>query len=409
MSILIQDLSKNFGDFLALDQVSLEIKTGSLVALVGSSGSGKSTLLRVIAGLDTPSKGRIWINGRDSTFLSIQEREIGFVFQNYALFKHMTVYENIAFGLDVRFLQPKTEFTENISRIPLKTKPKIQWNNMFPFLKKRFRGTSLKNSQSEALAFARFRVKTTKTLHPGGAHPLGLHLKKNAAVSGGASLKSLHPPIIPEGLAALGKKKPHGFFLTGCRKNLNFFNEVVKKKPVPRGNSPFGPRVFLTQRVQGKGRKELPPQPTENLNSEPKNTEMRNSGNVLTDISKANRVKELLQLIQLEKFADRYPNQLSGGQRQRVALARALAIEPKVLLLDEPFGALDIKVRKDLRNWLRRLHEQAPITTIFVTHDHQEALEVANEIVLFQKGRVEIVGNPQDVYKYLSKKKSFIT
>ncbi len=335
MSILIQDLSKNFGEFLALDQVSLEIKTGSLVALVGSSGSGKSTLLRVIAGLDTPSKGRIWINGRDSTFLSIQEREIGFVFQNYALFKHMTVYENIAFGLDVRFLQPKTEFTENISRIPLKTKPKIQWNNMFPFLKKRFRATSL---------------------------------KKN-----------------------------------------NFFNEVVKKKPVPRGDSPFGPKVFLTQRVQGKGGKELPPQPTENLNSESKNTEMRNSGNVLTDISKANRVKELLQLIQLEKFADRYPNQLSGGQRQRVALARALAIEPKVLLLDEPFGALDIKVRKDLRNWLRRLHEQAPITTIFVTHDHQEALEVANEIVLFQKGRVEIVGNPQDVYKYLSKKKSFIT
>ena len=400
MSILIQDLSKNFGDFLALDQVSLEIKTGSLVALVGSSGSGKSTLLRVIAGLDTPSKGRIWINGRDSTFLSIQEREIGFVFQNYALFKHMTVYENIAFGLDVRFLQPKTEFTENISRIPLKTKPKIQWNNMFPFLKKRFRGTSLKNSQSEALAFDRFGVKTTKTLHPGGAHPLGLHLKKNAA-----ALK-----LIPEGLAALGKKKPHGFFLTGCRKKNNFFNEVVKKKPVPRGNSPFGPRVFLTQRVQGKGLGgPALPQPTENLNSESKNTEMRNSGNVLTDISKANRVKELLQLIQLEKFADRYPNQLSGGQRQRVALARALAIEPKVLLLDEPFGALDIKVRKDLRNWLRRLHEQAPITTIFVTHDHQEALEVANEIVLFQKGRVEIVGNPQDVYKYLSKKKSFIT
>ena len=154
MSILIQDLSKNFGDFLALDQVSLEIKTGSLVALVGSSGSGKSTLLRVIAGLDTPSKGRVWINGRDSTFLSIQEREIGFVFQNYALFKHMTVYENIAFGLDVRFLQPKTEFTENISRIPLKTKPKIQWNNMFPFLKKPFRATSKKNSQSTYVLYA---------------------------------------------------------------------------------------------------------------------------------------------------------------------------------------------------------------------------------------------------------------
>ena len=225
MSILIENLSKRFGDFLALDHVSLEIKTGSLVALVGPSGSGKSTLLRIIAGLDFPDEGRIWLTGRDSTYLSIQEREIGFVFQNYALFKHMTVYENIAFGLDIRFA----------------------------------------------------------TSH------------------------------------------------------------IIQ-----------------------------------------------------------NRVKQLLQLIQLEKFADRYPNQLSGGQRQRVALARALAIEPKVLLLDEPFGALDIKVRKDLRNWLRRLHEQVPITTIFVTHDHQEALEVANEIVLFQQGRIEQLGNPQDIYKQLN-------
>ena len=225
MSILIENLSKKFGTFSALNHINLEIKTGSLVALLGPSGSGKSTLLRIIAGLDTPSQGRIWFTGRDSNFLSIQEREIGFVFQNYALFKHMTVKENIAFGLDIR---------------------------------------------------------------------------------------STSPLIISD------------------------------------------------------------------------------------------RVKELLKLIQLEKFADRYPSQLSGGQRQRVALARALAIEPNVLLLDEPFGALDIKVRKDLRNWLRRLHEQVPMTTIFVTHDHQEALEVANEIVLFQQGEIEILGNPQDVYKYLT-------
>ena len=221
MSILVEDLSKNFGTFKALDHVNLEIKTGSLVALVGPSGSGKSTLLRVIAGLDEPNSGRIWLSGKNATYLSIQEREIGFVFQNYALFKHMTVYENIAFGLDIR--------------------------------------------------------------------------------------------------------------------NIDFF-------------------------------------------------------------AISNRVKQLLQLIQLEKFSDRYPNQLSGGQRQRVALARALAIEPKVLLLDEPFGALDVKVRKDLRNWLRNLHEQVPVTTVFVTHDHQEAMEVANEIVVFQKGCVEQIGKPQDVY-----------
>lgn len=224
MSILIENLSKKFGTFQALDHINLEIKTGSLVALVGPSGSGKSTLLRIIAGLDYPDKGRVWLAGRDATFLSIQEREIGFVFQNYALFKHMTVYENIAFGLDIRSTD---------------------------------------------------------------------------------------------------------------------------------------------------------------------------------SITISNRVNQLLQLIQLEKFTIRYPNQLSGGQRQRVALARALAIEPKVLLLDEPFGALDVKVRKELRNWLRRLHEEVPVTTIFVTHDHQEALEVANEIVVFEKGRIHQLGNPQDIYQQL--------
>lgn len=266
MSILIENLSKQFGDFIALDHVNLEIKTGSLVALVGPSGSGKSTLLRIIAGLDTPNQGRIWLTGRDSTFLSIQEREIGFVFQNYALFKHMTVYENIAFGLDVRNNQH------------FKTKIASKAN--------------LSQSNSRELSSS-----ATRTSH----------------------------------------------WLT----------------------NPFTPQRYKQEKIK-------------------------------------NRVFQLLQLIQLEKFADRYPNQLSGGQRQRVALARALAIEPKVLLLDEPFGALDVKVRKDLRNWLRRLHEQVPITTMFVTHDHQEALEVANEIVLFQQGRISQLGNPQDVYKQLN-------
>lgn len=222
MSILIENLSKKYGKFSVLDSVNLEIKTGSLVALVGPSGSGKSTLLRVIAGLDIPDSGRVWLTGRDTTFLSVQEREIGFVFQNYALFKHMNVYENISFGLTIR-----------------------------------------------------------------GSNPLTI----------------------------------------------------------------------------------------------------------------SNRVNELLKLIRLEKFAKKYPNQLSGGQRQRVALARALAIEPKVLLLDEPFGALDIKVRKDLRNWLRILHQQVSVTTVFVTHDQQEALEVANEIIVFEKGRVQQIIKPQDVYE----------
>jgi sulfate transport system ATP-binding protein len=223
MSILVENVSKRFGTFCALDHVNLEVKAGSLVALVGPSGSGKSTLLRMIAGLEVPDEGSIWLSGRDATYAPIQKRNIGFVFQNYALFKHLTVYENIAFGLHVRHANP-----------------------------------------------AQIRA----------------------------------------------------------------------------------------------------------------------------------RVRDLLQLIQLEHIADRYPSQLSGGQRQRIALARALAVEPKVLLLDEPFGALDARVRKELRSWLRRLHEEMPVTTVFVTHDQQEAMEVAHEIVVFNQGRLEQVGSPQEIYDH---------
>jgi sulfate/thiosulfate transport system ATP-binding protein len=223
MSILVENLSKKFIKFQALDQVNLEVNTGSLTALIGPSGSGKSTLLRVIAGLELPDEGRIWLGGINVTYSSIQERDIGFVFQNYSLFKNMNVYENIAFGLDLR-------------------------------------------------------AKTSTTI--------------------------------------------------------------------------------------------------------------------------ANRVNQLLELIQLEKLSTQFPNQLSGGQKQRVALARALAINPKILLLDEPFGALDLKVRKELRIWLKKLHEEVSVTTVFVTHDQQEALEIADEIVIFKSGRIEQLGNPKDVYDY---------
>jgi sulfate transport system ATP-binding protein len=221
VAIVVQNVCKHYGSFKAVDQVSLEIKTGSLVALLGPSGSGKSTLLRLIAGLETPNKGRIWIEEEDATHRSVQERNIGFVFQHYALFKHLTVRENVAFGLQIR--------------------------------------------------------------------------------------------------------------------------KALKAR------------------------------------------------------TKA-RVEELLELVQLKGLGDRYPSQLSGGQRQRVALARALAVEPKVLLLDEPFGALDAKVRKDLRAWLRRLHDEVHVTTIFVTHDQEEAMEVSDEIVVMNKGRVEQVGTPVQIY-----------
>ena len=223
MGIVVENVSKRFGDFQAVDDVSLEIKAGSLVALLGPSGSGKSTLLRLIAGLETPDTGRILLTGKDATNESVQDRNIGFVFQHYALFKHLTVRRNIAFGLEIR-----------------KTPPN--------------------------------KVKA--------------------------------------------------------------------------------------------------------------------------------RVEELLELVQLKGLGDRYPSQLSGGQRQRVALARSLAVEPKVLLLDEPFGALDAKVRKDLRAWLRRLHDEVHVTTVFVTHDQEEAMEVSDEIVVMNKGRVEQIGTPAQIYDH---------
>jgi sulfate/thiosulfate transport system ATP-binding protein len=223
MGITVSNATKRFGDFVALDDVSIEVRDGSLTALLGPSGSGKSTLLRVIAGLEEPDTGRVVISGEDMTHVPVQKRNVGFCFQHYAAFKHMTVRDNVAFGLELR-----------------------------------------KKSKREI----------------------------------------------------------------------------------------------------------------------------------------ADRVGELLQLVQLEGFVDRYPSQLSGGQRQRMALARALAVEPKVLLLDEPFGALDARVRTELRRWLRRLHDEVHVTTIFVTHDQEEAMDVAEQIVVMNDGAVEQAGSPMDLYDH---------
>jgi len=225
VTIEVKQLRKNFGSFAALDGVDLKVADGELLALLGPSGSGKTTLLRIIAGLDWPESGEVNFDGEDALSRGAGERHVGFVFQHYALFRHMSVFENVAFGLRV---QPRR----------------------------------VRKSDAEIRA----------------------------------------------------------------------------------------------------------------------------------------RVKELLDLVQLDWLANRYPSQLSGGQRQRIALARALAIEPRILLLDEPFGALDAKVRKELRQWLRSLHEQIHMTSIFVTHDQEEALEVANRVVVMDKGRIEQMGTPNDVY-----------
>src|SRR5258705_3213124 len=229
MSIEIRNISKTFGDFAALKDVSFKVETGELVALLGPSGSGKTSLLRIIAGIEVPdaNDGAILIHNEDTTTISFRDRRVGFVFQHYALFRHMTIFENVAFGLRVR---------------PRRLRPS---------------------------------------------------------------------------------------------------EKVIKE-----------------------------------------------------------RVNELLKLVQLDWLGDRLPSQLSGGQRQRIALARALAVEPHVLLLDEPFGSLDAKVRKELRQWLRRFHDDLKITSVFVTHDQEEALEVADRVVLMNEGRVEQVGTPEEVYHH---------
>jgi len=223
MGIRVSGVSKEFGSFKAVDDVSLDVDSGSLVALLGPSGSGKSTLLRLIAGLEETDSGRIWITGEEATTRSVQDRQVGFVFQHFALFKHRTVRQNVGFGLELR----------------------------------------------------------------GWKH------------------------------------------------------DAIRR-----------------------------------------------------------RVDELLELVQLQGFGNRYPSQLSGGQRQRVALARALAVQPRVLLLDEPFSALDAKVRKELRAWLRNLHDEMHVTTVIVTHDQEEAMEVADRIVVMNQGRIEQIGTPAEIYDH---------
>jgi sulfate transport system ATP-binding protein len=227
MSIVVKNITKKFGNFIALDDLSLEFPGGELVALLGPSGSGKTSLLRIIAGLEIADCGSVYFHGEEATKRKVGERRVGFVFQHYALFRHMTVFQNVAFGLQVK-------------------------------------------SRKERLSKAEIHEKVTR----------------------------------------------------------------------------------------------------------------------------------LLKLVQMDWMADRYPSQLSGGQRQRIALARALAVEPQVLLLDEPFGALDAKVRKELRRWIRRLHDEIHLTSIFVTHDQEEALEVADRVVVLNEGRIEQIGTPEEVYDH---------
>ena len=276
MSILIENVSKKVG---RLSQINLEIPTGNLVALLGPSGSGKSTLLRALAGFEKLDEGRIWFSGKNSTYLPIQQRQIGFVFQDYALFPKMTIFENICFG------------ASDGHRMITAAAEGSRWLRSEPSAGSSSRGSLPEVSKAESLKGA------------GEAREAG---KSHSASS--------------------------------------------KLKTSSRGEPDL--------------------------------------------------LNELLYLTQLENFSNFYPHQLSGGQKQRVAFARALAIEPKILLLDEPFGALDIKVRKNLRIWLRRLHEKLPVTSIFVTHDIHEAMEIADHIVVFKDGHIEQFGTPREIYEH---------
>ena len=363
MSILIENVSKQFGEKTVLEGINLEIKTGSLVALLGGSGSGKSTLLRIVAGFEAPDNGRIWLHGKDASTLPIQEKEIGFVFQAYALFQHLTVYENIAFGLSgtESVLPVKPTAANKLAKVLNTCLPKFS----------QFSSSNLKHSL-ESTSPLSYENSTANSCNASAVH---LALGKQQAHCNALALAPVPAPK---------EHKEH-------KEHIASFLPCLRPKAVFRSKQ-------CNKEAKSKQIKQIQHQ---NSSCE-KPIILNKSSTGLRSRTIDSQVQELLQLVQLEEFAHRYPSQLSGGQCQRVALARALAVQPKVLLLDEPFGALDMKVRKQLRRWLRQLHERVGVTTLFVTHDHQEAMEVANEIVVLDKGRVKhSLQSPQKIYQRL--------
>ena len=377
MSILIENVSKKVG---RLSQINLEIPTGNLVALLGPSGSGKSTLLRALAGFEKLDEGRIWFSGKNSTYLPIQQRQIGFVFQDYALFPKMTIFENICFGASDRHRLIAAESSRWLRSEPsagyssqgsLPEAPLAEGSHSFaPSRLPPLRGEQ-PLAQSEALRRGRERgLRPSETLL--GAKSTGASRRSNAGSERRVGASHGRPlcgrPAVPPSGPVRSADGTQGSLLSA---------------PPPSGRA--APRrldaAFLLGGEAGK--------------SHSVSSKLKTSSGGEPDL-----LNELLYLTQLENFSNFYPHQLSGGQKQRVAFARALAIEPKILLLDEPFGALDIKVRKNLRIWLRRLHEKLPVTSIFVTHDIHEAMEIADHIVVFKDGHIEQFGTPREIYEH---------
>ena len=360
MSIDVNGVTKKFGDFVALDDVTVSLPTGQLTALLGPSGGGKSTLLRIIAGLDKADAGTVSIEGIEATKLPPQKRNVGFVFQHYAVFKHMTVAKNVAFGLEIR-KRPKDEVAHRVDEL-LRLVHLQQFSHRLP--------SQLSGGQRQRMALARALAVEPKVLlldEPFGA--LDAKVRKELR----EWLRRLHDEVHVTTV----------FVTHDQEEALEVADEIV---------------------VINEGRVEQIGTPDE-LYDEPANDFVMGFLGEVTNLNgQAVRPHDIdisppvLDSVHLQQFSHRLPSQLSGGQRQRMALARALAVEPKVLLLDEPFGALDAKVRKELREWLRRLHDEVHVTTVFVTHDQEEALEVSDEIVVINEGRVEQIGSPDELY-----------
>jgi sulfate transport system ATP-binding protein len=365
--ISARNVTKRFGEFVALDDVSVDVPSGALMALLGPSGSGKSTLLRVIAGLEKPDSGEVFIGEREATQLRPQQRGVGFVFQHYAPFKHMTVADNVAFGLTVR-RRPKQEIRKRVHEL-LELVQLEGLGKRYP--------AQLSGGQRQRMALARALAVEPEVLLLD--EPFGALDDVSVTVASGALTALLGPSgsgksTLLRVIAGLETPDSGSVIISG--------KEATQLRPQQRGvgfvfqhYAPFKHMTVADNVAFGL-----------TVRKRPKD-EVRD------------RVQELLHLVQLEGLGQRYPAQLSGGQRQRMALARALAVEPEVLLLDEPFGALDARVRAELRDWLRRLHDEVHVTTVFVTHDQEEAMQIADEIVLVNKGRIEQVGTGRDLYE----------
>ncbi len=369
MAIEARNITKRFGDYVALDDVTVHVPDGCLTALLGPSGSGKSTLLRVIAGLEAPDAGTVLIEGRDVTTQPARKREVGFVFQHYAAFKHMTVADNVAFGMTVR-KRPKDQTRARVAEL-LELVGLSHLGKRYP--------SQLSGGQRQRMALARALAVEPRVLlldEPFGA--LDARVREELR----AWLRRLHDEVHVTTI-----------FVTHDQEEAMEIAEQIVVVNEGRIEQSASPAQIYDEPVNRFVMSVLGP-----VSQVGEQLVRPHDIAIAAEPGDGARPASVARVVHLSQVGHRLPSQLSGGQRQRMALARALAVEPRVLLLDEPFGALDAKVRKELREWLRRLHDEVHVTTVFVTHDQEEALEVADQIVVINDGRIEQIGAPDELY-----------